>query len=184
MHKRHIAVIEAASHGLLNREIAEELNYSPRTVEGLVEQARVWLEARNRPHLVACAIKLGLIPTLDPAALMLLSSREHELAQAIARGRTATLAASELAISPHTATTHIRHAKHVTGCRSSTALAALVASAERHCDSDVESAGGGAVLPNEAREGYRMLLALLQEGRVDEAIRRLVLTVSESEPLR
>lgn len=46
------AVLELASLGLTNKQIAHELNLSPRTVEIHTEKAVERLEARNRVHAV------------------------------------------------------------------------------------------------------------------------------------
>lgn len=164
-------MIKAASHGLVNREIAALLNYSPRTVDGLVEEARSWLRARNRPHVVALAITAGLIPPCPCDGVERLSPRQRELAEAVTRGQTAAEAARTLGISARTATAHVLLARRVTGAPNSTALAARVASDR--------VLFGRPSLPGDASRGYRILLALLSNGRVEEAIVRLRLALGE-----
>ncbi len=54
-------VLELVADGLSTREIAEVLSYSERTIKKLIAALEQRLGARNRAHLVACAIRLGLI---------------------------------------------------------------------------------------------------------------------------
>jgi DNA-binding CsgD family transcriptional regulator len=164
-------VIQAAAQGFVNREIAVLLDYSPRTVEGLVAEARAWLRARNRPHLVALAITAGLVPPCPCDGIERLSPRQRELAEAVTRGETAVEAARALGISARTATAHVLLARRVTGSPNSTALAARVASDR--------VLSGQAALPDDAGRGYRILLALLSNERVEEAILRLRLALGD-----
>lgn len=125
---RHIAAIERASWGLINREIAFQLDLAARTIDGLIEEARRVMDASNRPHLVARAIELGIVDPRDWSALESLSCRQLDVARAIARGLSSADIAAELGIQHPTVATHLRRARGTTGCRTSSELAALVAS--------------------------------------------------------
>jgi DNA-binding NarL/FixJ family response regulator len=125
---------------LINREIAFQVGLSPRTVEGLLDDARSVLGAENRPHLVARAIELGVIKPRDWAALRLLTERQLDVAAAQARGLSRAQIAAELRVEDATVATHLTRARRATGCRTSSELAALIAS-ERRCSSPPSSAG-------------------------------------------
>jgi DNA-binding NarL/FixJ family response regulator len=47
--------------GLGTQEIAERLNYSERTVKNIIHAVRCRLELRNRVHVVAYAVRNGVI---------------------------------------------------------------------------------------------------------------------------
>jgi DNA-binding CsgD family transcriptional regulator len=166
-HGRHVAVIDAAARGMSNREIGARLSYSPRTVDGLIEEARVWLGARNRPHAVALAVGRGLVACPAPERLRRLSAAQREVAEAVARGRTAAEAAADLGITLRAVSARIRQARRVTGCRTSSALAALVAAAAPATPVAELVAAAGGRRPDDA---YRVVLRQLEDGRVEEAI--------------
>ncbi|MFW6412516.1 MAG: LuxR C-terminal-related transcriptional regulator [Oceanicaulis sp.] len=52
------------AQGYSAREIAERFKISPRSVDAIIDRARLKLNARNRPHMVALAVRAGLV---DPA---------------------------------------------------------------------------------------------------------------------
>ncbi len=56
---RELNILELVAHGLGTREIAEELNYSERTIKGVLHDAMTRLHLRNRAHAVAYAIREG-----------------------------------------------------------------------------------------------------------------------------
>jgi len=116
-----------ASRGLDSAEIAEELGLSSRTVEGLLDRGRRTLDADNRPHAVAEAINLGLIPPVT-STVPTLSARQQAVADEVARGRTAADIAENLGISVGTVNSHILAARRKSGARTSSELAAIIAS--------------------------------------------------------
>ncbi|GAB5480286.1 response regulator transcription factor [Sphingorhabdus sp. EL138] len=59
--RRETEILEYITLGLSAKEVALEINISPRTVERHVENVRLKLRARNRTHMVACAVKAGLL---------------------------------------------------------------------------------------------------------------------------
>lgn len=65
---RERAVLELVVDGLPAREIASRLGITPRTVECHVAQLRLKTASRNRAHMVAVAIRDGLVPLLSRAA--------------------------------------------------------------------------------------------------------------------
>jgi len=60
-HKRDIEILKCLASGWTSAEIARHLNLSPRTVEARVLHLSAQMKARNRPHLVALAFKVGLL---------------------------------------------------------------------------------------------------------------------------
>ncbi|QTD55227.1 response regulator transcription factor [Parasphingorhabdus cellanae] len=58
---REIEILEYVTLGLSAKEVARHIDISPRTVDRHVESARLKLRARNRTHMVACAVKAGLL---------------------------------------------------------------------------------------------------------------------------
>jgi len=128
---RHRSCIALAATGSTNRSIGTTLGYSPRTVEGLIEDARRILDARNRPHLVARAIAADVIAPRPYGALDALSRRQAEVVTAVAAGLTVSECAAQLAMSPPTVAKHLARARHVTGCPSSSELVALLASRQK-----------------------------------------------------
>lgn len=62
---RECEVLRCVAHGLSNKESAIELGIAPRTVERHVENVRNKIRARNRAHMVAKAIGLGVLRDTD-----------------------------------------------------------------------------------------------------------------------
>lgn len=58
---REQEVLEHVILGLSAKEVARYLGISPRTVDRHVENVRLKLRARNRTHMVACAIQAGFL---------------------------------------------------------------------------------------------------------------------------
>jgi DNA-binding NarL/FixJ family response regulator len=58
---RSLRVMELVAEGHSTREIADDMSYSERTIKKLITALEGRLEARSRAHLVALAIRRGLI---------------------------------------------------------------------------------------------------------------------------
>ncbi len=58
---QELEAVRYAAHGLTNDETADAMDMSRSHVEALLSAARVKLGAKNTPHLVAKALRLGLI---------------------------------------------------------------------------------------------------------------------------
>jgi DNA-binding CsgD family transcriptional regulator len=58
---REAETVRMIANGFSAAEIARRLSYSERTVKNVVYGIACWLKARNRPHLVAVALRSGLI---------------------------------------------------------------------------------------------------------------------------
>lgn len=58
---REELVLALVSRGYSAKEIALELSIAPRTVEKHIDHIRLKIRARNRTHMVARAISIGLI---------------------------------------------------------------------------------------------------------------------------
>ncbi|MFI7347268.1 LuxR C-terminal-related transcriptional regulator [Streptomyces sp. NPDC049936] len=56
---RELNILQLVAHGLGTKEIAEELNYSERTIKGILHDVMTRLHLRNRAHAVAFAIREG-----------------------------------------------------------------------------------------------------------------------------
>lgn len=59
--RRESEILEYVTLGLSAKEVARHIDISPRTVERHVENVRLKLRARNRTHMVACAVQAGLL---------------------------------------------------------------------------------------------------------------------------
>lgn len=59
--EREVLVLRLVSEGHETAEIAEELNYSQRTIKAILHDVSIRLNLRNRTHAVAYAIREGLI---------------------------------------------------------------------------------------------------------------------------
>jgi DNA-binding CsgD family transcriptional regulator len=59
--RRELECLSQAANGLSAKEIAIELEIAPRTVERHLDQVRIKLNARNRAHMVAQAVREGII---------------------------------------------------------------------------------------------------------------------------
>lgn len=60
---REAEVVRLLAKGLSAKQIAAELSIAPRTVEHHVDNARLKTNSRNRVHMIAQAIRQGLIVT-------------------------------------------------------------------------------------------------------------------------
>jgi LuxR family transcriptional regulator, transcriptional regulator of spore coat protein len=58
---RENQVLELVAHGLSAKEVAQEIEIAPRTVERHIENVRLKIRARNRTHMVTLAMELGLL---------------------------------------------------------------------------------------------------------------------------
>lgn len=58
---RELEVLEFVADGLSAKEIALRIDIGARTVERHIDNARLKMRARNRAHLVTCAIARGLL---------------------------------------------------------------------------------------------------------------------------
>ena len=63
---RELEVLELVAGGLSAKEIALRIAIGPRTVERHIDNARLKMRARNRTHLVTCAIASGLLDARAP----------------------------------------------------------------------------------------------------------------------
>jgi len=59
---RELEVVSLVIEGLSNKEIAEELSISSRTVQAHVARAMRKLEAQSRTQLAVFALRAGLVP--------------------------------------------------------------------------------------------------------------------------
>ena len=67
---RECEVLRYVATGLSNKEAAIQLGIAPRTVERHIENLRNKIRARNRAHMVAKAIGMGVLhATLVPMAI-------------------------------------------------------------------------------------------------------------------
>jgi LuxR family transcriptional regulator, transcriptional regulator of spore coat protein len=58
---REQQVLELIANGLSAKEVAQEIDIAPRTVERHIENVRLKIRARNRTHMVTLAMELGLL---------------------------------------------------------------------------------------------------------------------------
>jgi DNA-binding CsgD family transcriptional regulator len=58
---RSLRLVELVAEGRTTREIAEDMSYSEQTIKKLITALEGRLQARSRAHLVALAIRQGLI---------------------------------------------------------------------------------------------------------------------------
>ena len=59
---RELAILERVALGFSAKEVAQNFQIAPRTVESHLDTIRLKLRARNRTHMVAIAIRLALLP--------------------------------------------------------------------------------------------------------------------------
>lgn len=59
--EREVAVLRLVAEGCETSEIARELNYSERTIKGVLHDVTNRLQLKNRTHAVAYAVRNGLI---------------------------------------------------------------------------------------------------------------------------
>ncbi len=58
---REHEVLEFVAQGMSAKEVAQEVNIAPRTVERHIENIRLKIRARNRTHMISLAVELGLL---------------------------------------------------------------------------------------------------------------------------
>lgn len=63
---REHEILEFIAQGLSTKEVAQHIDIAPRTVDRHVENVRLKLRARNRTHMVACAVMEGLLEVNMP----------------------------------------------------------------------------------------------------------------------
>ena len=54
--QREFQILELVAQGYSAKEVAQEINIAPRTVEGYIDTIKLKLRARNRAHMVTIAI--------------------------------------------------------------------------------------------------------------------------------
>ncbi len=59
--ERESEILEYVAQGLSTKEIALLVGIAPRTVDRHVENVRLKLRAKNRTHMIACAVMEGLL---------------------------------------------------------------------------------------------------------------------------
>ena len=62
---REVQILELVALGFSAKEIAQQHDIAPRTVETHLDTMRLKLRARNRTHMVTLAIGLGLLSKLN-----------------------------------------------------------------------------------------------------------------------
>lgn len=60
---RELQILELVAQGYSAKEVAQEIDIAPRTVEGHIDTIRLKLRARNRAHMVAKAIAADVLTT-------------------------------------------------------------------------------------------------------------------------
>jgi LuxR family transcriptional regulator, transcriptional regulator of spore coat protein len=58
---REQQVLEYVANGLSAKQVAQEIDIAPRTVERHIENVRLKIRARNRTHMVTIALESGLL---------------------------------------------------------------------------------------------------------------------------
>lgn len=58
---REQQVLELVAQGLSAKEVAQEIEIAPRTVERHIENVRLKTRARNRTHMVTLALESGIL---------------------------------------------------------------------------------------------------------------------------
>ncbi|MEP2357784.1 MAG: helix-turn-helix transcriptional regulator [Marinomonas sp.] len=58
---RESEILEYVAQGLSTKEVAQHVGIAPRTVDRHVENVRLKLRAKNRTHMIACAVMEGLL---------------------------------------------------------------------------------------------------------------------------
>lgn len=59
--EREHQILELVAIGLSAKEVAQNIDIAPRTVERHIENIRLKMRARNRTHMVTCAAMSGLL---------------------------------------------------------------------------------------------------------------------------
>ncbi|MEH6758499.1 MAG: helix-turn-helix transcriptional regulator [Parasphingorhabdus sp.] len=82
---REHEILEYVAQGLSTKEVAQHVDIAPRTVDRHVENVRLKLRAKNRTHMVACAVMEGLLQVKvsrtgdsDPSAFTQLDAPEFD----------------------------------------------------------------------------------------------------------
>ena len=60
--RRELQILGFVALGYSAKEVAQECGIAPRTVETHLDTMRLKLGARNRTHMVAISVTLGLLP--------------------------------------------------------------------------------------------------------------------------
>ncbi|UUU35866.1 helix-turn-helix transcriptional regulator [Streptomyces sp. CA-210063] len=58
---RELEILLLAAHGMSDADMSQELSISPRTVASHMRSIREKLCAKNRTHLIAIALRLGIL---------------------------------------------------------------------------------------------------------------------------
>jgi LuxR family transcriptional regulator, transcriptional regulator of spore coat protein len=58
---REREILELVAQGLSTKQVAQNIDIAPRTVDRHVENMRLKLRAKNRSHMVACAVVGGFL---------------------------------------------------------------------------------------------------------------------------
>jgi DNA-binding NarL/FixJ family response regulator len=125
-----LATVAAAAEGLRTREIAQRVYAAERTVEYRLGQAAIALGASNRAHLVATAIRNGLVAARPHSRVTVLTERELVVLEMLSHGLAVSAIAERIGVSAPAISARIRQAKLKTSCKTCSALAALFASYE------------------------------------------------------
>jgi LuxR family transcriptional regulator, transcriptional regulator of spore coat protein len=59
--QREHQILELVAVGLSAKEVAQQIDIAPRTVERHIENIRLKMRARNRTHMVTCAAMSGML---------------------------------------------------------------------------------------------------------------------------
>ena len=59
--ERESEILEYVAQGFSTKEVAQQVGIAPRTVDRHVENVRLKLRAKNRTHMIACAVVEGLL---------------------------------------------------------------------------------------------------------------------------
>lgn len=102
-------LLRLVAQGATNREIAEQLVLSERTVKTHVHHILEKLGVENRAQAAALAVQYGLVPPPRGKARPDLTERELEILRLLAKGATNQEIAHTLGISEHTVKTHVHH---------------------------------------------------------------------------
>lgn len=62
---REHEILEYIAQGLSTKEVAQHVGIAPRTVDKHVENIRLKLRAKNRTHMIACAVVEGFLEVED-----------------------------------------------------------------------------------------------------------------------